>query len=62
MSNPRILVETDNQGIRKLTLETPGDEAGLQLLKNSLPALRLFNAMIPTAYTVEKEGSAADAS
>jgi hypothetical protein len=57
MNKPKILVETDNQGIRRLTLEMPGGEAGLRLLKNSLPALRLFNAMIPTAYAVENEST-----
>ena len=61
MTRPKILVETDYQGIRKLTLETPGGEAGLRLLKNSLPALRLFNAMILTAYAAENEGAVADA-
>lgn len=54
MSKPKILVETDSRGICKLTLEI-GGEAGLRLLRNSLPALRLFNAMIPTAYEHESE-------
>jgi hypothetical protein len=60
MTKPKILVETDQRGICKLTLESPGGEAGLRLLKNSLPALRLFNAMIPTACAREKETPSGD--
>jgi hypothetical protein len=54
---PKIVVETDSCGICKLTLETSNGEAGLRLLKNSLPALRLFDAMIPTAYGAENEST-----
>jgi hypothetical protein len=55
MSRPKILIESDHRGISKLTLETPNGKAGLRLLKNSLPALRLFDALIPTAYKETKE-------
>jgi hypothetical protein len=51
LSKPIIKVSASS------TLETPGGEAGLRLLKNFLPALRLFNAMIPTAYAVENDDS-----
>jgi hypothetical protein len=50
MNKPKILVETDSRGIRKVTLESANGEAGLRLLKNSLPALRMLDAMIPSAY------------
>lgn len=50
MFKTKISVETNQRGICKITLQTPDGEAGLRLLKNSLPALRLFDAMIPAAY------------
>jgi len=55
MAESKILLETDSRGIRKLTLENPNGEAGLLLLKNSLPALRLLDAMIPAVYAAENE-------
>ncbi len=47
MASPTITVEVNKQGISRITVESPRDgEGGLQLLKHSLPALRLFDLLM----------------
>ena len=47
MASPTITVEVNKQGISRITILSSRDgESGLKFLKNSLPALRLFDLLI----------------
>lgn len=47
MPSPKITVQVNKQGISRIIVESPHDgEGGLRLLKESLPALRLFDLLM----------------
>jgi hypothetical protein len=52
MHTSKISIEIGALGISKLTLEAARGDHGLRFLRNSLPAIALFDGMLPRASEI----------